>query len=89
MGIRGSWPTDSSEQGTGINQAPHPFHGAGQVEVADPWQRRDMRCESCMFYVPKGMSGPGRCRRHAPTLSGWPAVFGSVDWCGDHKLRND
>jgi hypothetical protein len=30
--------------------------------------------------------GPlGRCRRHAPTLSGWPAVF-DVDWCGDHKL---
>jgi hypothetical protein len=27
----------------------------------------------------------GRCRRHAPTMSGFPAVFGS-DWCGDHKL---
>ena len=27
----------------------------------------------------------GRCRRHAPTLSGWPAMFGT-DWCGDHKL---
>ena len=27
----------------------------------------------------------GRCRRHAPTLSGWPAVFVN-DWCGDHRL---
>jgi hypothetical protein len=27
----------------------------------------------------------GRCRRHAPTMSGYPVVFRS-DWCGDHKL---
>jgi hypothetical protein len=27
----------------------------------------------------------GRCRRHAPTMSGYPAVF-EADWCGDHKL---
>jgi hypothetical protein len=27
----------------------------------------------------------GRCRRHAPTLSGWPVVFVN-DWCGDHKI---
>lgn len=27
----------------------------------------------------------GRCRRHAPTMNGFPAVFKS-DWCGDHKL---
>ncbi len=27
----------------------------------------------------------GRCRRHAPTMKGWPAIF-SVDWCGDHKI---
>jgi hypothetical protein len=27
----------------------------------------------------------GRCRRRAPTMSGYPAVFGS-DWCGEHKL---
>ena len=27
----------------------------------------------------------GRCRRHAPTMAGYPAVFVS-DWCGDHKL---
>lgn len=27
----------------------------------------------------------GRCRRHAPTMNGYPVVFTS-DWCGDHKL---
>ena len=27
----------------------------------------------------------GRCRRHAPTLGGWPAIY-DADWCGDHKL---
>jgi hypothetical protein len=27
----------------------------------------------------------GRCRRRAPTMSGYPAVF-ETDWCGDHKL---
>lgn len=27
----------------------------------------------------------GRCRRHAPTMNGFPAVF-EGDWCGDHKL---
>ncbi len=27
----------------------------------------------------------GRCRRHAPTMQGYPVVFGH-DWCGDHKL---
>lgn len=47
-------------------------------------------------YEPTGMSGPhstaldprgpiGRCRRHAPTMNGYPVVFAS-DWCGDHKL---
>ena len=28
----------------------------------------------------------GRCRRHAPTMSGFPAVFVN-DWCGDHKIN--
>jgi hypothetical protein len=27
----------------------------------------------------------GRCRRHAPTMNGFPVVFES-DWCGDHRL---
>lgn len=29
--------------------------------------------------------GIGRCRRHSPTLDGYPAVF-ITDWCGDHKF---
>lgn len=62
----------------------------------DNWKHRNtgMRCSGCMFFVEKqvtdakGKSVPsalGRCRRHAPTMSGWPAVF-NTDWCGDHKL---
>jgi hypothetical protein len=30
----------------------------------------------------------GRCRRHAPTMRGFPVVFES-DWCGDHKLSKN
>lgn len=60
----------------------------------DPWKHRSegMRCATCMFYVAKepgqapAESKPlGRCRRHAPTMSGYPVVF-PTDWCGDHKL---
>ncbi|MEE9220022.1 MAG: hypothetical protein V3U34_00595 [candidate division NC10 bacterium] len=57
----------------------------------DNWKHRseNMRCRSCMYYVPKTVPGGdhelGRCRRHAPTMSGWPAIF-PADWCGDHKL---
>lgn len=47
----------------------------------DLWAGRDthMRCETCMHYANM------RCRRHAPTMQGYPAVF-PHDWCGDHKL---
>ena len=61
----------------------------------DHWKHRSkrMRCGSCMYFVPKlseVVVRPigetlGRCRRHAPTMSGWPAVF-EADWCGDHKI---
>ena len=27
----------------------------------------------------------GRCRRHAPTMNGYPVIYEN-DWCGDHKL---
>lgn len=30
----------------------------------------------------------GRCRRHAPTMTGWPVVFVN-DWCGDHKIDEE
>ncbi|MCL6563387.1 MAG: hypothetical protein K6U87_10300 [Firmicutes bacterium] len=41
-------------------------------------------CRTCRFFVPK-TEHLGRCRRHAPTLEGWPVVYPD-DWCGDHKL---
>lgn len=69
------------------------------LPVVDPWAHRSkkMRCSSCMWFVAKeseprqaGTSEVvdmtlGRCRRHAPTMNGYPAVF-THDWCGDHKL---
>lgn len=50
-----------------------------------------MRCRTCMFYVQKARDGQplpknlGRCRRHAPTMNGFPVVY-EDDWCGDHKI---
>lgn len=54
----------------------------------DTWAHRSMhmRCVTCMWWVTKSGTVLGRCRRHAPTLGGWPAVMFS-DWCGDHKLN--
>ena len=57
----------------------------------DPWKHRSrgMRCQSCMWSVmkevPEGSKIVGRCRRHAPTMNGYPVIFAD-DWCGDHKL---
>lgn len=61
----------------------------GSQPVEDNWVHRStgMRCGTCMWWVQKGDGDRvfGRCRKHAPTLDGWPAVF-ATDWCGDHKL---
>lgn len=60
----------------------------------DPWKHRgkNMSCATCMWFVEKDKAprsentAPiGRCRRHAPTMNGYPVVF-ETDWCGDHKL---
>lgn len=60
----------------------------------DPWKHRSqgMSCSTCMWFVRKVSEEPhadkkplGRCRRHAPTMNGYPVVF-MTDWCGDHKL---
>ena len=64
-------------------------------------RNKGMKCRTCMWFVGKerfecseeqkpgtlGLcSGTlGRCRRHAPTMNGYPGVF-EEDWCGDHKL---
>jgi hypothetical protein len=63
-----------------------------EIKPLDPWQHRSahMKCRTCMWFVPKQIANSdqpvlGRCRRHSPTLNGYPAVYEN-DWCGDHKL---
>lgn len=62
----------------------------------DPWKHRSkgMRCSTCIWFVPKFSEAPvmpqdhkivGRCRRHAPTMNGYPVVY-QDDWCGDHRI---
>ncbi len=53
----------------------------------DEWANRveEMRCRTCFFFVRKGNSSMGRCRRHAPTMNGFPIAFAD-GWCGDHRL---
>ena len=57
--------------------------------MADNWagRRIGMVCKTCMWFVKKGDSRLGRCRRHAPAVQsiGWPPVF-DTDFCGDHRL---
>lgn len=68
------------------------------AEYMDPWAHRSagMRCRTCMWWVEKVPTGGyhgdplrrkaiGRCRRHAPALTGFPVVMEN-DWCGDHRL---
>ena len=52
----------------------------------DNWEHRaaDMKCKTCMAFVPK-KNGLGRCRRNAPTIKGWVPVF-EGDWCLEHRL---
>ncbi len=64
-------------------------------EANDNWKHRsaNMRCMTCMYFVAKANAAGeptslGRCRRHAPTMSGFPAVF-VTDWCGDHKINEE
>lgn len=64
----------------------------------DPWKHRSkgMQCTTCMWFVAKDTTvernadapSVGRCRRHAPTMNGYPVVFDN-DWCGDHKLNEN
>jgi hypothetical protein len=35
--------------------------------------------------TPNPVYNIGRCRRHAPSMGGYPVVFVN-DWCGDHRL---
>ncbi len=78
---------------------PNPNLRLAQSE--DNWEHRSkgMLCSTCMYYVPKVSVGTepgqptatlpiGRCRRHAPSMNGWPVMKPS-DWCGDHKLDEE
>ncbi len=57
--------------------------------MTDNWKNRDseMKCSTCMYWVLK-RGKVGRCRRHAPTMQGFPVVF-ETDKCGDHKLNEN
>lgn len=78
---------------TGLEREPiavpfQPDKEPAPAPPADPWEHRSARmsCQTCMWFLPKRPTPHfGRCRRHAPELGGWPAVYGR-DWCGDHKL---
>jgi Pyruvate/2-oxoacid:ferredoxin oxidoreductase delta subunit len=69
----------------------------GVIAGADPWVHRSsgVRCRTCIWFVPKLTQGlqamrqdtpiVGRCRRHAPSMGGYPVVY-QTDWCGDHRI---
>ena len=64
----------------------------GKEVPDDNWKHRQhgLRCHSCIWFVFKETTTGkpnhlGRCRKHAPTIIGFPPVFGT-DWCGDHRL---
>ena len=83
------------DAGAGVNPADRLTEQRGQAVYADPWAHRSsgIRCSTCMWFVEKKPSENaqriiGRCRRHAPTLHGYPVVF-PADWCGDHVVSDD
>jgi hypothetical protein len=77
-----------------------PFKETDMTDATDPWTNRPdgLKCKTCIWYVEKQrqrigtadsdvnpLKVIGRCRRHAPTMGGYPVVFVN-DWCGDHRL---
>lgn len=79
---------NEAQQNLGIRPE---FARQGAISGADPWVHRSsgMRCKTCIWFVPKKSAVVeteiGRCRRHAPTMGGYPVVY-MTDWCGDHRL---
>jgi len=65
------------------------------INLNDPWIHRSkhMSCITCMWFVAKAKTDEtkdsptiiGRCRRHSPSMGGYPVVF-MTDWCGDHRV---
>lgn len=88
-------PEDGGITVTVENSKANPVATVPADSPCDPWQHRSdaMKCKTCMYCAPKRppmnlvVQRPvGRCRRHAPTMNGYPVVFVLEDWCGDHKL---
>ena len=68
--------------GSGVPHKIESHRNSNSSEIKeDNWSNKtsDMVCRTCMFYV------NFRCRKNAPTIKGFPAVF-PTDWCGEHKL---
>ncbi len=66
----GFTPVDKSFEETAVEAS---IHGTAIRKVSDNAE------------TPTPQPQLGRCRRRAPTMNGYPAVFEN-DWCGDHKL---
>jgi hypothetical protein len=66
--------------------------GDDKLSKDDMWAHRasGMVCSTCMWFLKKAgkIENFGRCRKHSPTMGGFPAVYGN-DWCGDHKLNEN
>ena len=74
--------------GTSNFKDPIPLSEEPKAEkIQDPWGCGSdrMKCKTCMWFVEK-LFAIGRCRRHSPTLSGYPVVY-QDDWCGDHRFN--
>lgn len=95
MGIFDSYPEQPSTFTMPHQPRPEPPQ-ARPEPPADPWVHRSsgMRCRTCIWFVAKTTTGlavkpevpiVGRCRRHAPTMGGYPVVY-QTDWCGDHRI---
>lgn len=48
-------------------------------------QSKERRAEITGNPEPHVFYDLGRCRRHCPTMGGFPVVFVN-DWCGDHRI---
>ena len=42
-------------------------------------------CKNCRWFLRKQETKAGRCRKHSPTMEGFPSVI-EIDWCGDFRL---
>jgi len=98
MGTEKNWYNDGQvNPGTVENVCNNDNKKSEKEFNRDPWKHRSeaMSCRKCMYYVQKNtVPGArryveiGRCRRNAPSIKGYPAVF-PTDWCGEHKIDEE